>query len=147
MKRTEYANFVVDRLVSEQAKLTSDFRIPGRIQSFSIDELLPPASAEEIYSVFPKTDQMEMRKTLKEHKYIAAQMNRYSPILEEIVYAFQDPRVVEITAAITGIDRLVPDPHLYAGGLSVMERNHFLNPHLDNSHDKDRKNYRVLNLL
>jgi Rps23 Pro-64 3,4-dihydroxylase Tpa1-like proline 4-hydroxylase len=28
-----------------------------------------------------------------------------------------------------------------------MERGHFLNPHIDNSHDRFRKRYRVLNLL
>ena len=28
-----------------------------------------------------------------------------------------------------------------------MDQGCFLNPHIDNSHDKDRKNYRVLNLL
>lgn len=28
-----------------------------------------------------------------------------------------------------------------------MAKDHFLNPHLDNSHDKDRERYRVLNLL
>ena len=29
----------------------------------------------------------------------------------------------------------------------MMSHDHFLNPHLDNSHDKDRNLYRVLNLL
>jgi hypothetical protein len=28
-----------------------------------------------------------------------------------------------------------------------MERGHFLNPHIDNSHDGEQRNYRVLNLL
>ena len=40
-----------------------------------------------------------------------------------------------------------PDDHLYAGGISLMAQGNFLNPHLDNSHDKDRGLYRVLNLL
>ena len=40
-----------------------------------------------------------------------------------------------------------PDSNLYAGGLSLMEKNQFLNPHLDNSHDKDVNKWRVLNLL
>lgn len=42
---------------------------------------------------------------------------------------------------------MIPDEHLYAGGISLMGHGHFLNPHLDNSHDKDRNVYRVLNLL
>ena len=49
--------------------------------------------------------------------------------------------------AICGIENLYPDEHLYAGGISRMEKSQFLNPHLDNSHDKDRDKWRVLNLL
>jgi Rps23 Pro-64 3,4-dihydroxylase Tpa1-like proline 4-hydroxylase len=63
------------------------------------------------------------------------------------VFAFQDPRIVEIVAYITGIRRLEPDAELYAGGISIMGRGHFLNPHVDNSHDNERERYRVLNLL
>jgi Rps23 Pro-64 3,4-dihydroxylase Tpa1-like proline 4-hydroxylase len=48
---------------------------------------------------------------------------------------------------ITGIKGMMPDELLYAGGISLMAQGDFLNPHLDNSHDKDRENYRVLNLL
>ena len=39
------------------------------------------------------------------------------------------------------------DPKFYAGGISSMENDHFLNPHIDNSHDGNRKSYRTLNLL
>jgi len=42
---------------------------------------------------------------------------------------------------------LYPDEHLYAGGISSMGKDQFLNPHLDNSHDKDRNKWRVFNLL
>ncbi len=90
---------------------------------------------------------MRLRKSLREFKYSAAQMNNYDPILEEAVYAFQDPRVVESISQICEIETLYPDEYLYAGGISMMGERHFLNPHLDNSHDKDRVRWRVLNLL
>jgi Rps23 Pro-64 3,4-dihydroxylase Tpa1-like proline 4-hydroxylase len=90
---------------------------------------------------------MILKKSLREFKYVAAQMNKYNPLLEEIVYAFQDPRIVQIVGEITGIEELIPDENLYAGGISLMAKGNYLEPHLDNSHDKDRENYRVLNLL
>ena len=90
---------------------------------------------------------MMEKKSLREHKFVAAQMDRYNPVLEEIVFAFQDPQVVEVVEQISGLRGMIPDEHLYAGGISSMGLGHFLNPHLDNSHDKDRKLYRVLNLL
>jgi Rps23 Pro-64 3,4-dihydroxylase Tpa1-like proline 4-hydroxylase len=84
---------------------------------------------------------------LREHKLVAAQMNRYDPLLEEAIYAFQSPEIVDRIQAITGLRSLQPDSLLYAGGISLMKPGHFLNPHVDNSHDKFRKRYRVLNLL
>ena len=48
---------------------------------------------------------------------------------------------------ICSVDDLEPDTHLYAGGISMMEKDNFLNPHLDNSHDKDVNKWRVFNLL
>ena len=90
---------------------------------------------------------MMLKKSLREHKYVAAQMDQYAPVFEEIIYAFQQPEVVRIVTEITNIDDMHPDEHLYAGGISLMAKDNFLNPHLDNSHDKDRNMYRVLNLL
>lgn len=90
---------------------------------------------------------MKVKKRLRELKYIAAQMDQYDPILEEALYAFQDSRVVEIVTKITGLRKLEPDALLYAGGISMMSKGHFLNQHIDNSHEKQREKYRVLNLL
>lgn len=42
---------------------------------------------------------------------------------------------------------LCGDPELYAGGISSMDTGCFLNPHIDNSHDRLKQNYRRLNLL
>jgi Rps23 Pro-64 3,4-dihydroxylase Tpa1-like proline 4-hydroxylase len=74
-------------------------------------------------------------------------MDLYNPLLEEAVFAFQDENIVRIVEEITGLKEMTPDEHLYAGGISLMATGNFLNPHLDNSHDNDRENYRVLNLL
>jgi hypothetical protein len=57
------------------------------------------------------------------------------------------PAVVEAIEQITGIQGLIPDHNLYAGGFSLMEKGHYLNPHLDNFHDKDQQLFRALNLL
>ena len=64
-----------------------------------------------------------------------------------VTFVFQDKRVIVAVSRITGHKVLMGDPLLYAGGISVMEKGHFLNPHIDNSHDYEQKNYRVLNLL
>ncbi len=74
-------------------------------------------------------------------------MNQFDPVLEELIHAFQESNVVDLIRETCQIDCLEPDVSLYAGGLSLMKKDNFLNPHLDNSCDKDLNCWRVLNLL
>ena len=148
MSRTELADFIFERLVSEKETLTNQFQnSDSGIGYFFIDEVLPKEVALQIHDVFPKQEQMTLKKSLREDKYVAAQMNLYHPLLEEIIFAFQDERIVKIVGEICAIENPIPDENLYAGGISLMGKKQFLNPHLDNSHDKDRNLWRVLNLL
>ena len=55
--------------------------------------------------------------------------------------------MVQLIGEICQIEQIEADEHLYAGGISLMKHQNFLNPHLDNSHDKDIDKWRVLNLL
>lgn len=147
MNRHHYGEMVYQRLKSSRSELRAQFHVPGRIASFVLDDVLDSKLAEEIYDAFPPPSRMRQKRSPKEYKHIAVQMNQYDPILEEIIYAFQEPRVLELISEITGIKNMHPDHNLYAGGLSLMAKGQFLNPHIDNSHDKDRKHYRSLNLL
>jgi len=145
--RTVIAGRIVERLDAESGRMAAEFRQPGRVGSTWIDDLLPAELARDIYERFPATDQMMLKRSIKEHKLVAAQMDRYDPLLEEAVYAFQDPRVVARVGEITGLKALEPDTELYAGGISLMGKGGYLRPHLDNSHDGGQARYRVLNLL
>lgn len=148
MDRTAYSALIYDRLLSNKKSLKQQYNSSkNRIGYFYIDDVLPTELALEINSAFPKPEAMVLKKSLKEDKYVAAQMNLYNPLLEEIIYAFQDSRIVSLISEICGLKDIFPDDNLYAGGLSAMGHKQFLNPHLDNSHDKDRERWRVLNLL
>lgn len=147
LNRVNLANLILNKLSLNKDGLKLDFSQKGQINSCYIDNLLPDEIALQIYTAFPSPEEMAIHKSLRENKRIAAQMDLYNPLLEEIVYAFQDERVVKIVEEITGIKEMIPDEHLYAGGISLMASGNFLNPHLDNSHDNDREHYRVLNLL
>jgi Rps23 Pro-64 3,4-dihydroxylase Tpa1-like proline 4-hydroxylase len=147
MNRTEYADTIVQRLQAHRDELRAQFTQPGRVPSFVIDDLLPAEQARSLYEAFPRHEQMMKKHSLRESKYVAAQLNKFDPRLEEITFAFQDPRIIRVLEEITGITELLPDPHLYAGGISLMIKESFLNPHLDNSHDGKQQRYRVLNSL
>lgn len=147
MNRTDIADLILKRVNQDLKAAKLNWNQTAPIHHFVVDDLLPRKLALEMYQAYPKGSQMRVRKSLRELKYIAAQMDQYNPLLEESLFAFQDPRVVQLISEITGIQSLEPDELLYAGGISMMAQGHYLNPHLDNSHDKDRKRYRSLNLL
>lgn len=146
--RQQLAQFILDALDKNEAYIRRTFlESAPQIGYFFIDDVLPEDVVMAIFHHFPKGNEMVLKKSLRENKYVAAQMNKYHPLLEEIIYAFQDERVVEKIRVFCDLEDVFPDPHLYAGGLSRMETGQFLQPHLDNSHDKDRARWRILNLL
>jgi Rps23 Pro-64 3,4-dihydroxylase Tpa1-like proline 4-hydroxylase len=138
---------VAERLNEEADRLRAEFDQPGRIRSFVVDDLLDADVAQAMYEAFPPVETMMRRRSIREDKFVATQMDRYAPLLEEALFAFQQPVVVDAVAKITGIPALLPDERLYAGGISAMVNDQYLNPHIDNSHDEQRQHYRVLNLL
>lgn len=112
-----------------------------------VDNLLPADVAERIYRAFPAPENMRLMSSFRERKYTSKNFDGFDPILKDVTFALQDPRVIQIVEKITGIAQQIADPTLYAGGLSMMGKGHFLNPHIDNSHEASRRYYRTLNLL
>ena len=148
MKRTEIASHIYEKLDNQKLTLKSQFDASkNKIGYFFIDDLLPKELSLKIHQNFPKTSETKKRESLRELKFTAFQMDKYNPLLEEVIYAFQDEKIVKLVGEICGIKQISADEKLYAGGLSLMEKGNFLNPHLDNSHDKERDKWRVLNLL
>jgi Rps23 Pro-64 3,4-dihydroxylase Tpa1-like proline 4-hydroxylase len=148
MNRNDLVDSIFESLSKNKLHLTENFQNSDlKIKYFYLDDLLPTEIATNIYDSFPKSNEMILKKNIREHKYVAAQMDNYNPLLEEIIYAFQDLRIVNLIGEICSISNILPDENLYAGGISMMGKNQYLNPHLDNSHDKDRNLWRVLNLL
>jgi Rps23 Pro-64 3,4-dihydroxylase Tpa1-like proline 4-hydroxylase len=147
--REEIVGLILKRLENDAESISKDFNADKGVRTrFSaIDDLLPVELARKIFVAFPAFADMRLLDTFREKKYTSKSLDKFDPLIADITFAFQDERIIKKVAEITGIEEAVGDPHLYAGGISAMARGHFLNPHLDNSHDGDQKNYRVLNLL
>jgi Rps23 Pro-64 3,4-dihydroxylase Tpa1-like proline 4-hydroxylase len=151
VKRSEMINHILNRLDRDRDALQSQWVNPPAgtaTRHCVIDNLLPDEVAQAIYDAFPRDgDGFLTLKSFREHKRTSAALDKYPPILADITYALQNPQVIEKVSEVTCMMRLEPDPHLYAGGLSMMFKDEFLNPHIDNSHEKSRTKYRRLNLL
>lgn len=148
MNRIDLTEIIFQKIDDNKLILSKQFEDSKQdIGYFFIDDLLPEDLAMQFYKAFPEKEEMVLKKSLRQDKYIAVQMNLYNSILEEIIYAFQDEKIVKLIGEICQIEAPIPDENLYAGGLSLMANKQFLNPHLDNSHDKELQRWRVLNLL
>jgi Rps23 Pro-64 3,4-dihydroxylase Tpa1-like proline 4-hydroxylase len=147
--REELVKLIIERLDRDAASIKADFAADKGVTAHytAIDDLLPVDIARRIADAFPANDKMRFLNSFRERKHTSKSLDQFDPLISDITFAFQDERVIAKVAELTGIKDAVGDPHLYAGGISAMSKGHFLNPHLDNSHDGEQKNYRVLNLL
>ncbi len=122
--------------------------IGTKTKHFVIDNVLPSSICQKIYEAFPKNGEgFFNQQSFREKKRTSAHLDNYDPIIAAITYAFQDKKIVKKISDLVGFEEITPDPMLYAGGLSMMFKGDFLNPHIDNSHDAERKSFRRLNLL
>lgn len=147
--KERYVQLILNRLERDADAIKADFETSKGVPTkfVVIDDLLPDDEAKTIAAAFPASEKMRLLDSFREKKHTSKSLNEFDPVITAITFAFQDERVIKIVAELTDIRDAVGDPHLYAGGISAMESGHFLNPHIDNSHDGERQNYRVLNLL
>jgi Rps23 Pro-64 3,4-dihydroxylase Tpa1-like proline 4-hydroxylase len=147
--RDKLVEIIVEQLRKNSPELTKEFQTPNEIQTryTVLDNVLPSEIAERIYDSFPAVENMRLLSSFREKKYTSKSLEKMQALIADAIFAFQAPAVIREVELITGMTDLSGDPHLYAGGISSMVKGHFLNPHIDNSHDSERKLYRALNLL
>jgi Rps23 Pro-64 3,4-dihydroxylase Tpa1-like proline 4-hydroxylase len=147
--REELVKLILERLENDAGAIKADFETDKGVSTHfaAIDNLFPEPIARKIFEAFPPVEEMRLLDTFREKKYTSKSLEKFEPLITDATFAFQDERVINAVAALTGIKDPKGDPHLYAGGISAMAKGHFLNPHIDNSHDYEQKHYRVLNLL
>jgi Rps23 Pro-64 3,4-dihydroxylase Tpa1-like proline 4-hydroxylase len=150
MSMNEFVRLILEKIEAERSEIVRQWDNPTgtTTRHFIVDDFLPKDVAESIYNAFPRDGNGFLnRESFREKKRTSAHLDQYDPVLANITYAFQDSRTVSAVSDLIGFSSIEPDPSLYAGGLSMMFRGDFLNPHIDNSHNAKRDRYRRLNLL
>lgn len=148
--KNQLTDLIVQRLNESKVQLKKEFFLKHPIKvarHFALDNLLPTEIAERIYANFPNPKQMRLLSSYGELKLKYSQITHTPSLLQDLHCAIQDPSVVAAIEDITEIKNQVPDTSRYAGGVSALLKGYYINPHLDNSHDADRKLYRTVNVL
>ncbi len=143
-------DLIVQRLNESKEHLKKQFFLEHPIKvshHFALDNLLPTEIAERIYANFPKSGKMRLLNSPGELKFKYSYVKNESRLLQDLHFAIQDPRVIAVIEEITGIKNQVPDKSRHAGAISTLIKGHYINPHLDHSHDRSRKLYQTVNLL
>lgn len=144
------ARLIVERLDYAKQDLQRQWTNPvgTATRHFVLEDVLPEEIATAIAAAFPVDGAgFNDRSSFREHKKTLAKLGKTDPVLGAISLAYQEENVIAKIAEITQMTGLEPDRSFYAGGLSMMFTGDFLNPHIDNSHDGERKRYRRINLL
>ena len=151
MDKQKLIELIVQKLQDNKDELTENFFGCNPLTTTKycvLDNLLPNDVVEEVFNNFPQEKDYSFRDTFRERKYTFAKLDTLkSPICATLTDALHSLEVVRKIGEITQISDLESDPTLYAGGVSRMDKSHFLNPHIDNSHNADRTKYRRLNIL
>lgn len=141
-KPNELALRMVEILRTQRDKLQRQWQ-RDPIANLRVDGLLPDDMAHAVYEAFPR--RMDPRRGLGEHRYVSERLDQCAAVLRDVSAALRDPTLVATIASITGMKGLVAEAR--TSGISRMDRGHFLNPHVDRSHDPLRTNQQVLSLL
>lgn len=148
--KDQLTDLIVKRLKAAKADLKQQFsrKHPIKIaRHFALDDLLPTDMAEKIYASFPKPNKMKSLSNFGELKLKYSHIRHTSSLLQAVHFAIQDPHVIAEVEEITEIKNQIPDKSPIAGGVSTLLKGHYINPHIDNSHDIEKKFYRTVNLL
>ena len=146
----DLARIIAERIDGDAKRLAAEWDNPSGTSTrhFIVDDLLPESMARDVNAAFPQDQPIWVQqKSFRERKKTFAKLGVVDPLIADITDAFHKPPVLEAVKRITRLTGLEADPELYAGGISMMGRGDFLNPHIDNSHDAIRARYRRLNLL
>lgn len=121
-----------------------------------IDGFLPDLVAERLAAVFPKPDDVVwlnwrerdiIHQPLKQGIGQAERLESVHPFVHNVIFAFNSYPMIRFLERLTGIEGLIPDPHLSGGGLHQILPGGSLAIHADFNYLEKLKLYRRVNLL
>lgn len=142
-----------DAIARDLPRLQTEWRNAADTCGASIvvmDALLSPAARDIVFDSVPDRTWAEWENVadrLQAAKWSTARIERFPPPLATLLHELNSGPVVRLLEELTGIRGLLPDPHLWGGGLHVTRPGGYLWPHTDFPSDRQLGLKRVLNLL
>jgi Rps23 Pro-64 3,4-dihydroxylase Tpa1-like proline 4-hydroxylase len=143
--------FDLDRLSRLADELKAGFTVASPYPHVVIDNFLRPESVAELARVFPQPDDAVAWdhfgiKTV-EMKLGSAHEEFFPSPLRRAIHDLNSGPFVEFLERLTGIEHLLPDPHLAGGGIHLSRAGDHLGIHADFNWHPRIQAHRRLNLL
>jgi hypothetical protein len=138
-----------ERLAALAAADRDRYRTASPFPHVVIDDFLPEPVLDQILAEFPRPEGAEWWRfdSNRERKLASADETIMGPSTRSLLAQLNGAGFIDFLQDLTGISGLVPDPHLFGGGLHQIEPGGFLEVHADfNLHPVTRLERR-LNVL
>lgn len=120
-----------------------------------IDNFLPEQIAERLLAEFPDKDDEIWFDWKKQDPHqpkklgigSAERLVRAPAYIQKMLFAFNSYPIIEFLQELTGIEKLLPDPHFYGGGMHQILSGGKLAVHADFNFEERLGLYRRINLL
>ena len=114
------------------------------------DDLLYPEKRQEIFESFPCElwpEWDEIGDSLQSKKLSCERIQVFPQSLSALIHELNSSPTLRFLEEVTGIEGLIPDPHMWGGGLHLMRPGGYLWPHTDFLQGKSPNLMRVINLI
>jgi Rps23 Pro-64 3,4-dihydroxylase Tpa1-like proline 4-hydroxylase len=114
-----------------------------------IDDFLPPDVLDAVLEEFPQPEQIDWQEfdSAREVKLALADAEQMGSTTRHLLAEFNSMVFTDFLTALTGIDRLIPDPQYSGGGLHQIRAGGFLKVHADFNKHPEFDLYRRLNAI
>jgi hypothetical protein len=128
-------NFVdVESLRRRLPDLRKAWQDPRSHQVVVVDGFLRPSKQDEIIGCFPEVTWEgwnSVSNSLQFGKRSCEKIELFPAALAAVVHELNSSPVIRFVEELTAIEGLLPDPHLWGGGIHCMQRGGYLWPHTD----------------
>ena len=140
----------IAKLEWDSRELAQQYQTASPFPHIVIDDFLPVETYRSLSAEFPGAKEpiwYKFRSGMENLKLQSRDFEAIPPRLRSLITEFNGQAFVNFLQALTGIQGLIPDPHLYGGGLHQTLRGGHLGLHIDYNFHEDWKLDRRLNVI
>jgi len=143
--------FQFDRasLRAQAESLKSSWSSASPFPHIVVDNLFPPEVLDAVLCEYPEPEDVDWQRfnAPTEVKLAIADTSQMGPVTRHLLNELNGQVFIEFLETVTGIKGLIPDPHLWGGGLHQIRKGGYLKVHADFNRHKHLKLDRRLNAL